>query len=417
MSAEPGAFSRRRLLLAAAVLPMLPMVEAALLKAQEAWAETVVDLVTTYNLRAGTDITATLNRAIAANPGKVLILSGSGTYLVNDTGVRLNQPGTTLRLNSTTLKLIPSTLGAYDLITISAANCAVFYGTILGDVRTHRGTTGEWGHGINIAPGATNARVSGTRINECWGDGIYLNAPGTKGILIDGVRCDRNRRQGISVIACGSGRIVDSHFTNTGKVKFTAPGCGIDLEPNAGAGDILGLTIARCTVSGNRGGGILMVAVARTANVADISVCTVTGNSRYGIRSCQIGAGTTAWKISSSTVSGNKGDGVQLSAPVVLFRVRSTGNSNYGFSFLGGSKGSVATSCTADHNSAGSRRSEFTIRDKITLIGCTADPKKRSNYSWHFKTSGGTTPKGTVMTRCKGLKGRKGVSYYGRGTK
>ncbi|MEO5949023.1 MAG: right-handed parallel beta-helix repeat-containing protein, partial [Candidatus Saccharimonas sp.] len=353
MSAEQitTTFSRRQFLLTTAVVGA-----AALINATEAGATAaVVDLVTTYGLKVGSDITAALNHAIVSNPGKVLILSGSGTYLLNDTGVRLNQPGTVLKLGSTTLKLITSTLGAYNLITVSAPNCAIFGGTIIGDVRTHKGTTGEWGHGVRITAGATSARVSGTKVNLCWGDGIYLNAPKTKGILIDGVRCDRNRRQGISVIACGSARLVDCFCTNTGMVKYTAPGNGIDLEPNAGAGDILGLTIARCTVSGNRGGGLLLVAVAGTANVADISDCTVTGNSRYGIRSCRIGAGTTSWRISSSLVSKNKGDGVQLSAPATLSNVRSTGNSNYGFSFLSGSNGSVATSCTADHNSAGSR--------------------------------------------------------------
>lgn len=90
----------------------------------------------------------------------------------------------------------------------------------------------EWRMGIAIQ-GSYNVQIYGLTIRDTGGDGIYLGRGTTmttnENIIIRDIIADNNYRQGISVISAKNLLIENSVFKNTGG---TAPGAGIDLEPN-----------------------------------------------------------------------------------------------------------------------------------------------------------------------------------------
>ncbi len=101
-----------------------------------------------------------------------------------------------------------------------------------------------------------NVKIYGLTLAESGGDGIYLGV-GTRGvpnrdIVIKDVTCDRNYRQGISVISAERLLIENVSLTNT---SGTAPQSGIDLEPNQADERLVDITIRNCTTQGNSGFG------------------------------------------------------------------------------------------------------------------------------------------------------------------
>ena len=144
--------------------------------------------------------------------------------------------------NSATIKQLPTDLQRYALVLIKqVSNVIIDGGEFVGDVQTHTGEKGEWGHGIKVA-GATNVVLKNLVSREFWGDGIDLieanyvssidaGVGPCDGVTIDNVKCLYNRRQGMSIEAAKNVVVKNSEFAYTGKYKMTAPGCGVDIEP------------------------------------------------------------------------------------------------------------------------------------------------------------------------------------------
>ena len=144
--------------------------------------------------------------------------------------------------NSATIKQLPTDLQKYALVLIKqVSNVIIDGGEFVGDVQTHNGEKGEWGHGIKVA-GGTNIVLKNFVSREFWGDGIDLiegEYNGTlragvgpcKNVTIDNVKCLYNRRQGLSIEAAWNVVVKNSEFAHTGKYKMTKPGCGVDIEP------------------------------------------------------------------------------------------------------------------------------------------------------------------------------------------
>lgn len=120
--------------------------------------------------------------------------------------------------------------GAVQNVTIEGA------GTLLGDVLTHTGTTGEYGHLINIWNGSSNIRVIGPMLlKQAWGDAIYIGGTSTcHDVLVDGVTVEDCRREGIAPFWVDGCTIRNCHIFNIGLSDVTSPGSGIDCEPNSG---------------------------------------------------------------------------------------------------------------------------------------------------------------------------------------
>lgn len=144
--------------------------------------------------------------------------------------------------NAATICQLPTNSQKYGFVLIKKSdNVTIDGGEFVGDVQTHTGTDGEWGHGIKVA-GATNVVLKNFVSREFWGDGIDLieadyvssikaGVGPCDGITINNVKCLYNRRQGLSIEAAKNVEVKNSEFAYTGKYKMTEPGCGLDIEP------------------------------------------------------------------------------------------------------------------------------------------------------------------------------------------
>ncbi len=130
---------------------------------------------------------------------------------------------------------------------------------------------GEWRMCLELN-GCSNVNIFGLTLTESGGDGIYLgsgkNGP-NKNIHIKDVICDKNYRQGISVISADNLIIENCILSNT---KGTAPEAGIDFEPNYPNEYIKNCVMKNCIIKNNNGGGIAMYLPTLDANSPNISL-------------------------------------------------------------------------------------------------------------------------------------------------
>ena len=121
--------------------------------------------------------------------------------------------------------------------------------------------------------GCTNVRVLGLTLTESGGDGIYLGVGAkratNKDILIKDVTCDKNYRQGISVITAENLLIEGCTLINT---AGTNPQAGIDFEPNHPEECLVNCVMRNCRVENNKGGGIFLALAPLDATSKDISL-------------------------------------------------------------------------------------------------------------------------------------------------
>lgn len=100
-----------------------------------------------------------------------------------------------------------------------------------GNLNHDKYPEGQWAHGISISY-AKNVKIENIYISECWGDGLEVD--NSENVHINNVKCDSNRRQGFSIISGKNILLENSTGSNTGKIKVTLPGAGLDIEPNQG---------------------------------------------------------------------------------------------------------------------------------------------------------------------------------------
>lgn len=165
---------------------------------------------------------------------------------------------TTIIFNGNLL-LHPNDLSAYSIVKILHKHNVILSGggSIIGDIINHIGTEGEWGMGISIVS-SRNVILQNITIKNCWGDCIYIGQSivdkedYSENVKIDNVTCQAGRRQGLSLIAGKNIHIKGSRFIDTGKIKYTAPGRGIDVEPNDKEKSVVhNIMIEDCEFSGN----------------------------------------------------------------------------------------------------------------------------------------------------------------------
>ena len=113
---------------------------------------------------------------------------------------------------------------------------------------------GEWRHALAIR-GSRRVIVDGLRLEDSGGDGIVISKgrkthEESREITIRNCVCDRNHRQGLSIISGENLLVEDCRFMNT---KGTPPEDGVDVEPNK-PGELLTNVILRNCVSENNAG-------------------------------------------------------------------------------------------------------------------------------------------------------------------
>ncbi len=222
--------------------------------------------------------------ALPASGGTVLVPAGD--YLIDPVrSVRLRsrmhlQLATGARLIA---KANPAER-AYVLNAQGVSDVEISGGRIIGERDSHLGSTGEWGHGIMIR-GASKVTVHDLHVSHCWGDGVSIGGSKIDGVIVPSrdvviarVQCVGNRRQGLTIGRSRQVRVYDSSFTDTGGIL---PGCGIDVEPDAGdiASDVV---IANCLVMRNQGAGIQLYRRASNVTIRD---CTIEANRGHGVLS------------------------------------------------------------------------------------------------------------------------------------
>jgi len=212
-----------------------------------------------------TDDTYALLKAFSS--GQNLDLEGK-KYLID-----LSKPGLALGLtpndntiiegNGAEIILKPNNMVGYSMITlINSKNVKIFNLKLIGDVKKHFGSYGEWGMGFSFL-GAKNCELHQVEANEMWGDGFYLSTHGKEtneggGIFNSSARA--NRRVGLSMSGSKNFTIKDCNITDTGTIKFTTPAYGIDIEPNPDAYDsINGLKLINIKTENNLVGGWLFL--------------------------------------------------------------------------------------------------------------------------------------------------------------
>ena len=264
-----------------------------------------------------TDDTAAFARAIAALP------DAGGTVVVPE-GDYLLDPTRSLRLRSrmhlqmaSTARLVakPNSLDrAYVLYVYDADDVEISGGQIVGERYQHKGTTGEWGHGIMVR-GANRLTIRDIRISDCWGDGISVSsvkvttrtAPWrpSDDVVVANVVCTGNRRQGMSIGGVRNMKVYDSEFSNTRGVE---PGCGIDIEPDKFNLDRAeNVVIENCLIRGNEGNGIL---VYRRVKQVIIKRCEIELNEGYGV----LTIGATKGYIALNRIRHNRMDGLGIAS-------------------------------------------------------------------------------------------------------
>ena len=125
---------------------------------------------------------------------------------------------------------------------------------------------GEWRHAMTIN-GSRGVVVEGLTLEESGGDGIYIAAPTpertSRDIVIRDCVCDRNHRQGISVISAENLLVENCVFRNT---QGVAPEDGVDFEPNKPSDHFVNCVFRNCVSENNVGNGF-EIALSQSRNV------------------------------------------------------------------------------------------------------------------------------------------------------
>lgn len=256
------------------------------------------------------DDTAALQRAIAALPdegGTVVVPAGN--YLID--ALRSVHLRGAMRLEldpDARLVAMPNAAErAYVLSAFGVSDLDIVGGQIIGERDRHRGSSGEWGHGLAIRS-CKRVHVQGLKVSRCWGDGISIGTERRIGalepssdIVLAGVTCQGNRRQGLTIGRAHRVRVLDSAFLDTGG---TAPASGIDIEPDS-AGGARDIRIERCLIRGNRGSGIELQ---RQSSDVWISDCRILDNGGYGV----LFASAHDCRATGNILSGNAQRGIAV---------------------------------------------------------------------------------------------------------
>jgi len=193
------------------------------------------------------------------NEGGTIVFPAGGTWLVDaETGLFPVSNSRIIVERGATVQVITNDADLYRLFNISAVSNVTLEGDgiLLGDLDTHTGTTGEYGHLVHITNGSSNIVVRDITIKKAWGDGIYIGGTAQcSDVIVDGVRVEDCRREGIAPFWVDGCTIRNCRIVDIGVTAATSPASGIDCEPNAGEA-VNNLTLENNHVENCQGCGI-----------------------------------------------------------------------------------------------------------------------------------------------------------------
>ncbi len=250
--------------------------------------------------------TAAINTLIAGLPGGGLVCVPTGTYVLDVTQapIRLGSHITLLLWPGAILQAAPNALEEFSVVTIHGTDDSriMGQGEIRGDRLNHLGTTGEWGHGV-VLEGSSNTVIDGITIDEHWGDGIYVTDDGnpshpTTFLSIHHVLLRHNRRNNLSAINWDGGQISGSTFREAGG---TAPGAGMDFEPNFSTQVVSGLIVTGNWFYANQGAGFETIATNGPVKSSIVTSNISASNGGAGF----LFQGALTWTAANNYAAGN----------------------------------------------------------------------------------------------------------------
>jgi hypothetical protein len=97
--------------------------------------------------------------------------------------------------------------------------------------------------------------VRNTYVSNAWGDGVFISGYPAD-VSVENVIADSNRRQGLTINDALRPRVLGGIYQNSGSIKYTAPGAGIDIEPDEGTTrQVVDAVLRGVLFSGNKGVG------------------------------------------------------------------------------------------------------------------------------------------------------------------
>ena len=235
--------------------------------------------------------------ALCASNVKNTVFIGSGTYQLDSYDSQAKSasviriPSNTTVYNQAVFQGLPhANTQSFLFYFRDVTNCTWDGGKIVGDLNGHLSDKGEQGYGFALR-GARNITIRNVVCNDFWGDGINLQYLGNnvhnENILIENVKCDGNRRQGISIEDGVHVIVRNSVFSNTGIRRGIAPMRGIDIEPSYEQAVINDILVSGCEFVNNAGGGLACSSIKETdANIVIRNCNDLSGGLR--INDCRI---------------------------------------------------------------------------------------------------------------------------------
>lgn len=181
---------------------------------------------------------------------------------------------------------------------------------------------GEWRHALSLLSCA-DVTVEGLTFAESGGDGIYVSTFRKGGpcrnVIIRDCLCDKNYRQGVSVISADGLLIERTVMRDT---AGTPPAAGIDFEPNRSCELLRDCVMRDCVCANNQGASVELYLGQLDASSEPVGVrlenCRLTGAGRAGFRLANTALRNGNFPTGSVTlercvIEGSSGAGVAVS--------------------------------------------------------------------------------------------------------
>lgn len=165
-----------------------------------------------------------------------IYINGNHNIVIPENALSIKPNSRTTIILEGSITVAPNNFTNYYIFRLINKNSITIKGggSLIGDVETHTGTTGEWGHGIFIQ-GCYNTNINNLQLKNFWGDGIEVDKSSsnlyTSELYLSNLTIYNNRRQGISLLSVKNVFIDNCVIYGIGSINGTNPKGAIDIEP------------------------------------------------------------------------------------------------------------------------------------------------------------------------------------------
>ncbi|NMC27389.1 MAG: hypothetical protein GYA42_04500 [Syntrophomonadaceae bacterium] len=198
-----------------------------------------------------TDDTSAIQSAVnyAQNNGGATVYVPDGTYMIEATrGILITRSMKLVLAANATLQAKATSSDTYNVIRVyGASNVDISGGRVVGDRLNHMGTSGQWGHCIELE-GCNGVNIHDIAVSNAFGDGIYIGStdsqPYCQDVTVKNFTIDNCRRAGLTIISGRNITIQNGIISNTNNSQGLEPQAGINMEPNSSNEFLVNILIA-----------------------------------------------------------------------------------------------------------------------------------------------------------------------------